>query len=159
MGEETYTLTPEELAEWEAKQRMEAREQFWTKYAKECTYYMPRADMPIPTMPVSVKVGATRFKIVRDNGELYKAGKEMGGPALAGLTDHSGALIAIVDGDEYSDDFLRKVLTHEIVHCIMGNYSLNVENSEVEEAICDVMANGLIPLLRDNPELVEWLRA
>lgn len=55
----------------------------------------------------------------------------------------------------------RVVLLHEVLHVawFYGGLSNFFENTKQEEAIVDVLAKQLVPLLRENPRLVEFLTA
>ena len=63
--------------------------------------------------------------------------------------------IEIHIGNSLPKQFYCKTLMHEIVHAIMLNYSLDIDEAE-EERFVDCMASGVLTVMRDNPDLVKF---
>ena len=111
----------------------------------------------------TIIVGTTRYQIVRDNEALQRRGS-MTNEVIDGYCDTEEGFIVLpgkslspLYSGEFSADYMRKLVTHELIHAIFRNYGYNVGHSDVEETICTVMESALVPLLRQNKELIKWL--
>ncbi len=54
-----------------------------------------------------------------------------------------------------------EVLVHEILHAIAYNTGLfwtYPNNRDLEEHVVDTMANAIILILKDNPELIDYIK-
>lgn len=47
----------------------------------------------------------------------------------------------------------KSIMLHEIIHCIFDQASLSQDN----EVLTDVLANGLLNIIRGNKDLIKWL--
>ena len=97
-------------------------------------------------LPKSVKIGPHTYNIKEDlppEGGLYGSFQSEEGirldPRMASLSHK------------------QEVILHEILHSIVLNFIPQLKDEEAEEQIVTVMANSLVLVLKDNPELVEFL--
>lgn len=66
---------------------------------------------------------------------------------IYGAADYPSATITIAEGHDPQVQFVT--LMHEALHCILNHAGI----SEHDEHLIEVMANGIVPLLKDNPQL------
>jgi predicted CoA-binding protein len=72
-----------------------------------------------------------------------------------GLTDSEVNTIHI--RGKLQEDKIARVLMHEVTHAVLGEtpYSLR-QRFDVEE-VCDIVGYFVMPVLKDNPQLVEYI--
>lgn len=106
--------------------------------------------------PPEIKIGAHRYKVI-----FPYAFRERGD--LSGQADHAMNEIrvcAINEGGNVKPDSAVKVtMLHELVHCVdvvSGQQALN-DGSKEHEAIVEGIAQGLLQVFTDNPELTKSL--
>lgn len=71
----------------------------------------------------------------------------------SGFVSHEALTIHIKQG--LPAQKLAEVIVHELTHCIL--YAFHSQNEEDEESQVDRTARGFACLMRDNPELFEFL--
>lgn len=67
---------------------------------------------------------------------------------------HSDASIGLMS--EYPRGSVAvEIIIHEITHALLSYYGIK---DEAQEQICLVLGNGFAQIIRDNPELIEWMQ-
>ncbi len=90
----------------------------------------------------TIRIGPIDFKYVESDIIVSVDGKQLDGKIAYG----SGTKIEVVAGTP--EQYKRLVLWHEIIHGI-----LYMGGREETEELIDVLAAGVMGVLRDNPEL------
>jgi len=94
-------------------------------------------------IPEKVKIGGVNYEI-RDVENLND-----GQSVLYGKIDYENFIIEL--NTKYNQiDHKCIVLLHEILHGILNQVTLEVEN---EELLVEVMSKGLYQIIKDNPEI------
>lgn len=78
----------------------------------------------------------------------------------AGLFRH-GVDAQILIAEEQEGVELADTAVHELLHAVWRYYGLTDNVSipdDVEEQVVSVLAHGLVQVMRDNPEFIDWLR-
>lgn len=96
--------------------------------------------------PTKLKVNGRKFKV------KFRAAVRM--PEALGLFHSTKHLIEI--REDQSPVELRDTVLHELLHALLHSQGREY-GGEVEEVYVRAIATGLIGVLRDNPELVQWL--
>ncbi len=98
-------------------------------------------------LPNTLKLGGFRFKIdvVKDLKSSDKA--------CHGTMDWNGQKICL-DQDMPTKEFVANVLIHEIMHALWQCYDLPPKQ---EESCVFRLSNGLSAVLKDNPELFDYI--
>lgn len=105
-------------------------------------------------LPNTLKVGVFEYKIEIDGQEAWEWNH-------AGRTHYRGRRITLSDRIPPTDQ--PQILLHEILHALGEAYEIPywVEHEEKDGKYTDkidMMAKALLALLRDNPELPEYLK-
>lgn len=93
-----------------------------------------------------IKIGLRNYKVtfldhaILDDGSVY-----------TGQIRYSAEEILV--SKDQTPLGVRQTLTHEVVHAILRN----IGQSEVGEEIVDGVANGVLEVLRRNPDMVQFL--
>ncbi len=90
--------------------------------------------------PKSVKVGGTRYEIIREAGFEHKSG-------AVGRISYWKSTIHL--DTEYSES---NSLMHELVHALTHDHRIELDEEDTER-----MARGLLALIADNPRLIHRL--
>lgn len=98
--------------------------------------------------PKGVKVGPIYYEIVLSDGMLLPYANHLG------LTDNTKCKVNL--STEQAPCVLRDTLLHETLHAIWSTFGIG-GNEEEEEALIRRITPALLGVLRDNPELVEFL--
>jgi len=115
-----------------------------------------------PKMPKRIVLAGRRFRVRRDGAVLDRASVKMGGE-LSGFSNYGDQVIAVRRGQPH--DFDAEVLLHEILHMCLSTSGCDPDKDaaanlpDVEERAVVAMAAPLLAVLRDNPDLVEFLTA
>jgi hypothetical protein len=126
-------------------------------------------------MPASVKVGAVRYRVLTDVEAIKEASDssdaaERGGE-WAAFSNHDSLVIGL--NPDHADDANRYSLVHELLHCCLRQsntwpdmYARVLDNArdraagiDVEELTVGGLSGPLLSVLRDNPDLLDWLVA
>lgn len=105
--------------------------------------------------PSKVKVGSYIFEIITEPNEFWKAQRQQDTLEVSGLTVYKEQKI-YVDPDQAKDMFADTLL-HELLHVVYYVSGLGEIENATEEQIVFVMTHPLLQILRDNPELTEFL--
>lgn len=97
----------------------------------------------------SIKIGGTVYKILNEKESFMADGK-----ILDGGINYTQSLIKVARGDK-SKQYADSTLIHEIVHGIIEEYSVKIPE---EEKFTEAFSKGLYQVLKDNPELIEYIR-
>lgn len=97
-------------------------------------------------VPEKVRIGSVDYDIVLTDENLVCNGHES-----YGWIDYNYHLIKI-NKNIQDNQGQEKTFLHELIHGIVRERSLDVENSD-EEVIVDEIAAGLHQIIRDNPEI------
>ena len=103
-------------------------------------------------MVESVMVDAVRYRVEQDSEIIVVNGQECGA-----CVNYDGALIRIRDPVTLGVGAQAKTLMHEIVHAILFERGRR-EDAENEDLI-DAVASGFVNLVRQNPDLIEFIKA
>lgn len=104
--------------------------------------------MPKPKLPGTIKVGPHVYRIVADQNRELEADDSAGrtSPAVGEIQIRS---------DHKSHTYIADTLLHEVLHAVIHNVS-GAPSGE-EEQFVERMSTGLLGVLRDNPDLIEFL--
>jgi predicted SprT family Zn-dependent metalloprotease len=105
------------------------------------------------TMPKKVKIGYANYNIIQQKEILEGKGKKR--EELLGLCYMQESEIKICKSQ--SKEELANTLLHEILHAIMWSQGLKLSES-TEEKVVTQITNGLCCVIKDNPELISWLK-
>lgn len=111
----------------------------------------------MPAKPKSVRIGPQTFKIeFRD-----PANDGMLNDGNVGYTVDAGNLIVV--SDKISASKQQITLFHEILHAMRmifenGMPKKGASYEEWEHYFIGIYENSILMMIRDNPELVEWLK-
>jgi len=97
-------------------------------------------------LPKKIRIGPFIFQIIPVQG-LHSDGK-----GLWGEVRHTRSEIAIES--DLADQEQYETLLHEVFHVILTQAGRDKETDD--ESLMDVLANGLMGVLRDNPGLQDW---
>jgi hypothetical protein len=94
-------------------------------------------------IPDSVRISGVEYAIVtepnlRDSGQL-----------LCGRIDYNSRTIYLSETDCRSYEFRCIVLWHEIIHGILEDRRLQLDE-DVEESVCEALSRGIYQVLQDN---------
>ena len=94
-------------------------------------------------IPDSVRISGVEYAIVtkpnlRDSSRL-----------LCGRIDYNTATIYLSETDCRSEEFRCIVLWHEIIHGILEDRGLQLDE-DVEENLCEALSRGIYQVLQDN---------
>ena len=94
-------------------------------------------------IPDSVRISGVEYAIVtkpnlRDSSRL-----------LCGRIDYNTATIYLSETDCQSEEFRCIVLWHEIIHGILEDRGLHLDE-DVEESVCEALSRGIYQVLQDN---------
>lgn len=94
-------------------------------------------------IPDSVRISGVEYAIVtkpnlRDSSRL-----------LCGRIDYNTATIYLSETDCQSDEFRCVVLWHEIIHGILEDRGVQLDE-DVEESVCEALSRGIYQVLQDN---------
>lgn len=98
-------------------------------------------------IPNKVRIGPIDFTVV----EIERLRDDAGSKSLDGNISYARSEIRL--GAELEWQAKRQTLWHEIIHGLMTQG--HIETGEAEEQMVDVLAYGIVQVLRDNPELVK----
>jgi len=119
--------------------------------------------MPKPRRPTSLRIGWATWK-VRWLTDKQWAKQAPDHPDEGGLT-YTGCLeIWVRKHHAMSEDMMREVLLHEILHAAVATAAVGpalgrVKKRDIEETAVAAIAGPLLGALRDNPGLADYLRA
>lgn len=115
-------------------------------------------------IPASVRIGAVTYTVTIDPDTWLRYEHEAQSKGYYGHTEHRTATILI--NPEATPDVARLTLWHEIQHALcettMGSPDwLNIGETKVdrEEAVIRAFESPTLLVLRDNPDLVDYLTA
>jgi hypothetical protein len=101
-------------------------------------------------LPEYIKIGYKKYKVRnldKNVGDLCQA---------FGATSHNESLIFSDDTRDERENL--NTLVHEVLHGVCFVFSLG-KSKEEEEQIVNLLANGLVGVLIDNPELLEYINS
>ena len=102
-------------------------------------------------LPKIIRVGPWSLWVIRKDSALYKIASDDGRRIVA-ASDSERGYIALREDSELTTDQLLVDLLHEVIHMVLD--AAGVPSDEHNERYIDTVALGLIPVLRENPELV-----
>lgn len=107
------------------------------------------------TTPKSVRVGPYRYTVKVDADRIKELEKESN-VDLYGITTHG--ILEIVLQPDVADTVLRETLLHEVLHAVLFNTGISDRMTDkAEEHLVRALSPALFSLLRDNPDLVQYL--
>jgi hypothetical protein len=95
--------------------------------------------------PTSLKVFGQKYKIRYD----YTSTENMG------LTDSELNTIHI--RGKLQEDKIARVLMHEVTHAVLGETPWSLRKRFEVEEVCDIVGYFIMPVLKDNPHLAEYI--
>lgn len=101
--------------------------------------------------PKKVKVKEKEYKIVSRSKRWGKKHDAMG------MITFNRNLIEV--DESQSKEAMVDTVLHEILHAVVAEYGIKFKNLREEERVVHTMANGLTDVYKDNPALVDWIRA
>jgi len=99
-------------------------------------------------LPDAIRIGSVTYTIVEVEHLRDEDGKQMWGQVL-----HSECRIEIALELSYQQQY--HTLWHEIVHTLMNQADLDKRE---DEQLVNVLAYGLMGVVRDNGDLLDWRR-
>jgi len=105
--------------------------------------------------PTSVRIGPYRYTVKVDLSRIKELEKESDSD-LYGITTHGH--LEIVLHPDVADTVLRETLLHEVLHAVLYVTGTSDRLSDkAEEHLIRSLSPALFALLRDNPDLVQYL--
>jgi Zn-dependent peptidase ImmA (M78 family) len=103
-------------------------------------------------MPISVKINTVTYDIT----EVEKLIDDR--KTVAGIINYTNSTIEI--DDNRSEDNKRICLMHEIAHAILNDSKINknIDDDDLLENLCDVIAKGFIQVIRENGDLINYIK-
>lgn len=95
--------------------------------------------------PTSAKIFGQKYRIAYDFKEQENLGE----------TDLDINKISI--RGELQEEKIIRVLMHEITHAVIGESPMTGRKRFNEEEVCDIVGYLVIPALKENPRLVEYV--
>ena len=96
-----------------------------------------------------------RIYTIKIFGQKYKVDYAHNEEDSYGITDSATNRISI--RHRLPEDKLVRVLMHEVAHAVIFESLLaNRKRFDVEE-VCDLVGYHIVDVLRDNPQLMEWV--
>lgn len=125
---------------------------------------MPTPNAKKSERPTSLKLGHLRFEI------LWREDSDWPDKDKCGLTlPMQGAIMVRLNDDSpdgggwYTEDNLREILVHEIIHAAYHVSSLThyprPKDGDIEEYVCSILAGPIAQVFQDNPKVVKYLSA
>ena len=103
-------------------------------------------------MPEKILIDAVMYRVIQTQELLIVEGRECGAEV-----DYNAATIKISNAEKkVGNGSKAKVLMHEIIHAILHERRL-FEESENEELV-EEFAKGFVNLIRQNPNLIEFIK-
>lgn len=99
-------------------------------------------------LPEKIKIGFADWDLVVES----EAPKELEDVHVFGLCHKHKHTIVFYEG--YDEVQNRNTILHEVLHAVW--YSLGMEEPASEEHVVTALSNGLMMVLRDNPEFAVW---
>lgn len=113
-------------------------------------------------IPPTVRIGPWVFKVVRDDALLQRISERVSPrQSTAMIEAELGLIILREDRPESghtnpSEDSLAISLLHEVLHGCLFAANADQDQEEIEELVT-ALSMGLLPVLRNNPGLVDFL--
>jgi hypothetical protein len=118
----------------------------------------------VADMPAGIRIGSVTYTVTVDPDEWIRYEHKNQKKGYYGHTEHSTASIYI--GPDCTPDVQRLTLWHEVIHALcevtMGSpgwLDLGEEKHDREEAVIRAFESPTLLVLRDNPDLVDYLTA
>jgi len=99
-------------------------------------------------LPQAIRIGPVTYTIIEVTGLRDEDGKQMWGQVL-----HGPCRIEIEANLGYQQQY--HTLWHEIIHTLMNQAELDKKD---DEQLVNVLAYGLLGVMRDNGDLLDWRR-
>ena len=96
-----------------------------------------------------------RIYSIKIFGQKYKVDYNYNEEDSYGMTDSANNRISI--RHRLQEDKLVRVLMHEVTHAIIEESALALRRRFDVEEVCDIVGFHIVDVLKDNPQLVEWL--
>lgn len=93
----------------------------------------------------TLRIGAYDYDLVYDDAPM------IGGELMNGVHDREGLNIEIRVGMPIAREW--QTVWHEVMHAIFDNAAFEIDN---EEQVIEIVSNGIVQVLRDNPRLADW---
>jgi hypothetical protein len=117
---------------------------------------------PKAERPKSIHVGAFVYRIEYLDEIAWQAANE--DDSLGGVTRAAVGSIRVRLPHEVSEQIVREILLHEVLHAVWHSTMLTHVMSEykdsvdVEETVCQATSPMLLQVLIDNPDFVRYIR-
>ena len=98
-------------------------------------------------LPSPIKVGGFEYKV-------YERGDFVRSQGQFGQCDNDISVILV--GTDLTKQMQSNTLIHELFHAIY--YVYNIQDNDEEERVVNTFANGWHQVLKDNPDLVNYLK-
>lgn len=119
------------------------------KFKKADEYTEVKKESPIIN---HVKIDNVNYSVIERYSPIISDGRE-----VAGLISYKESLIEIANGQSPDNKVL--CLMHEIVHGITVERDVKYSiPADVYEKVISEIANGFIQVIRDNPQLIEFIK-
>ena len=100
-------------------------------------------------IPNHIKIDAVMYNVIESPGPLLIKGLE-----CTGTIDYCNNLISILE--TLGESQKKVTLMHEIMHGIVYERTLDLNKSD-EETVVNELGKGFINVIRDNPELIDYI--
>jgi hypothetical protein len=106
--------------------------------------------------PKSLKIWGHEYKVLRQKDPRIYDGKD--NPQVLGYFSGNEQTICVKKALDKKPTQAAEILMHEVFHGIAYHTNVFEGMRDKEEHVVDTMATGLILILKDNPELVDYLK-
>jgi hypothetical protein len=104
-------------------------------------------------IPESIQVGPICYRVEHSEAAIAAYNHKYRESNCIGSAVHTKPVITL--GEDIGHDVKVHTLLHEVIHAVLAVYDLR--DREADEHFVDVIATGLLDLLRRNPTLVQCL--
>lgn len=98
----------------------------------------------------NIIIDAVNYRVEETEEVIIHEGKECGA-----IVEYGKALITIRKDENIGEGLKPKLLMHEIIHALL--HERGMDDAAEDETLVDELASGLVNLIRQNPQLINFI--
>lgn len=106
--------------------------------------------------PRSLKIWGHKYKVVQQKDPRIYDG--VNNPPVLGFFSGNEQLICVKKALEKKPPQQAEILLHEVLHGVAYHSNVFEGMRDKEEHVVDTLATGIILILKDNPDLIEYFK-